>query len=142
MADFAVWATACERAFCAAGGFLHAYKANRRSAVEDVVEADPVAARIRDLMAVRASWSGNASELLRVMAYPSRDEATWNGVGWPKSPRALAGRLRRAQTPLRALGIEMTFVREGQAGTRIIRLMGRGAKPTDATVRTVSNGVD
>jgi hypothetical protein len=71
------------------------------------------------------------------MAYHSRDEATWNGVAWPKSPRALAGRLRRAQTPLRALGIEMTFVREGQAGTRIIRLMARGAKPTSATVRTV-----
>ena len=69
MADFALWATACERAFCPAGGFLHAYKANRHLALEDVVEADPVAARIRDLMAVRASWSGNASEQ-RVMAIP------------------------------------------------------------------------
>ena len=130
MADFAVWATACERAFCPAGGFLHAYKANRRSAVEDVVEADPVAARIRDLMAVRPSWSGNASELLRVMGYPSKNEGPWNGVEWPKSPRALAGRLRRAQTPLRALGIEMSFVREGPSGTRVIRLMARGANPT------------
>jgi hypothetical protein len=27
MADFALWATACESAFCPAGGFLHAYKA-------------------------------------------------------------------------------------------------------------------
>ena len=72
MADFAVWATACETAFCPAGGFLHAYKANRWSAMEDVVEADPVAARIRDLMAERTMWSGNASDLLRVAAYPSR----------------------------------------------------------------------
>ena len=62
MADFALWATACERAFCPAGGFLHAYKANRRSAIEDVVEADPVAARIRDIMAERTMWSGNASD--------------------------------------------------------------------------------
>ena len=39
----------------------------------------------------------------------------------------------------------MSFVREGQAGTRIIRLMARGAKPTNATVSTVSsvsNGID
>ena len=125
MADFALWATACETVFCPAGGFLHAYKANRRSAIEEVVEADPVAARIRDIMAERTMWSGNASELLRVAAYPSKDDASRTDVGWPKSPRALAGRLRRAQTPLRALGIEMTFSREGRAGTRIIRLRAR-----------------
>ena len=29
MADFALWATACETAFCPTGGFLHAYKVNR-----------------------------------------------------------------------------------------------------------------
>jgi hypothetical protein len=89
-------------------------------------------------MAARPSWSGNASELLRVVGYLSRDEAPRKGVGWPKSPRALAGRLRRAQTPLRALGIEMSFVREGPAGTRMIRLVARGAKPTYATLSTVS----
>jgi hypothetical protein len=145
MADFALWATACETAFCSAGGFLHAYKANRRSAIEDVVEADPVAARIRDIMAERTLWSGNASELLRVAAYPSRDDASRTGVGWPKSPRALAGRLRRAQTPLRALGIDMSFGREGRAGTRIIRLRASRAKPARATVSTVSTvrkGID
>ena len=137
MADFALWATACEMAFCPAGGFLHAYKANRRSAIEDVVEGDAVAARIRDIMAERTMWSGNASDLLRV-AYPSKDDASQTGVGWPKSPRALAGRLRRVQTPLRALGIEMTFGREGRAGTRIIRLRASRAKPICATVSTVS----
>ena len=45
-----------------------------------------------------------------------------NGVGWPKSPRALAGRLRRAQTPLRALGIEIALTREGHAGAQTITL--------------------
>jgi hypothetical protein len=145
MADFALWATACEKAFCPAGGFLHAYKANRWSVIEDVVEADPVAARIRDIMAERTLWSGNASELLRVATYPSRDDLSWTGVGWPKSPRALAGRLRRAQTPLRAMGIEVSFGREGRAGTRIIRLKSSRAKPTHTTVSTVSTvgkGID
>jgi hypothetical protein len=47
---------------------------------------------------------------------------------------ALAGRLRRAQTLLRTLGIQITFSREGWAGNRIIRVN------TDAasTVSTVS----
>ena len=103
-----------------------------------MVEADPVAARIRDIMTERTMWSGNASDLLRVAAYPSRDDASRTGVGWPKSPRALAGRLRRAQTPLRALGIEMSFGREGRAGTRIIRLRASRTKPTRTTVSTVS----
>jgi hypothetical protein len=33
-----------------------------------------------------------------------------------QNPRALAGRLRRAQTFLRTLGIEITFSREGRLG--------------------------
>jgi len=101
---------------------IRTYSRNRRSAIEDVVEADPVAARIRDIMAERTTWTGNATDLLRLGADVSCHEASRIDVGWPKSPRALAGRLRRAQTPLRSLGIEMTFGREGRAGTRIIRL--------------------
>jgi hypothetical protein len=58
MADFALWSTACETAFCPAGGFLRAYRANRRAAIEDVVEVDPVGARIRDLLAERTIWAG------------------------------------------------------------------------------------
>ena len=145
MADFALWATACETAFCPTGGFLHAYKANRRSAIENVVDADPVAARIRDIMAERTMWSGNASDLLRVGAHPSRDDASRTDVGWPKSPRALAGRLRRVQTPLRALGIDISFGREGRAGARIIRLRASNTMPTHTTVSTVSTvgkGID
>ena len=68
MADFALWATACEPGFCPGSGFLHAYKANRRSAIEDVVDADPLAARIRDIMAERTMWSGSASDLLQLLA--------------------------------------------------------------------------
>ena len=44
MADFAKWATACETALWSRGTFLMTYNTNRRRAVEDVVEADPVAA--------------------------------------------------------------------------------------------------
>jgi hypothetical protein len=88
MADFALWATACESAFCPVGGFLQAYKANRGAAIEDVVEADPVAARIRDIMAERTIWTGNASDLLRVAACPSREAKISPSPGRPAPPGA------------------------------------------------------
>ena len=122
MADFALWATACETAFWPAGTFLRSYNANRRAAVETVIEADPVAARVRDIMAKQTTWTGNASDLLRAGADALRDDRSRPSAGWPKTPRALAGRLRRAQTPLRTLGIEIAFSREGHAGTRVIRI--------------------
>jgi hypothetical protein len=59
--------------------------------------------------------------------------------GWPKNPRALAGRLRRAQTFLRVLGIDIKFSREGRAGTRIIRIRAT-QENTVSTVSTVPIG--
>jgi len=135
MADFALWGTACETALWPAGTFLRAYEANRRAAIEAIVEADPVAARVREIMSERSRWTGNASDLLRSGARTSGDRLWGANGGWPTSPRALAGRLRRAQTSLRTLGIEIAFSREGPAGTRIIRI---SASPKSKTVSTVS----
>jgi hypothetical protein len=129
MADFSKWATACETAFWPAGTFARAYAANRRAAIEDIIDADPVAALVRDIMAERNSWTGSAHDLL--------SERT----GWPKNPRALAGRLRRAQTFLRALGIDIVFSREGRAGSRIIRIRAT-QENTVSTVSTVSSVCD
>src|SRR5262245_47696272 len=98
------------------------YAANRRGAIADAVDADPVAAFVREMMADRGSWAGSAADLLRAGADHSRDGIGRDSPDWPKNPRALAGRLRRAQTFLRALGIEIAFSREGHAGSRIIRI--------------------
>jgi hypothetical protein len=119
MADFALWVAACETGLWPAGTFARAYAANRRVAIEDAIDADPVAVCVRELMAQRRSWAGSAADLLRVSA----DHG--DRTGWPQNPRALAGRLRRAQTPLRALGIEIVFSREGHAGSRVIKMHGR-----------------
>jgi hypothetical protein len=135
MADFALWATACEGALWPPGTFLRAYSENRRVAIEGVVEADPVATRVREMMANRPTWTGSASELLRVGVGSSDDGRS----AWPTSPRALAGRLRRAQTSLRALGIEIAFSREGRGGSRIIRMSASHARSPRKTVSTVSD---
>jgi hypothetical protein len=91
------------------------------AAIETVIEADPVAACVRDIVAMQTTWSGNASDLLRVGSDPAGNGGSPRDPSWPKTPRALAGRLRRAQTALRTLGIEIAFGREGRAGTRVIR---------------------
>jgi hypothetical protein len=122
MADFALWARACETALWPPGTSTRAYEDNRRGAIDDAIDADPVAACVRELMAERSSWAGHAADLLRVVADHSRDGIGRDRTGWPQNPRALAGRLRRAQTSLRALGIEIAFSREGHAGSRIIRI--------------------
>jgi hypothetical protein len=122
MADFALWAAACETALWPAGTFARAYDKNRKAAVEGIIELDPVAVCVRKLMAQRGSWAGTASDLLRVITDLAGDDVWKRSAGWPKNPGALAGRLRRAQTFLRVLGIEIAFTREGRAGTRTIRI--------------------
>jgi hypothetical protein len=136
MADFALWAAACETAHWPAGTFAQAYAANRRAAIESIIEGDPVATSVRALMVDRSMWTGSAAELLRLCADHARADIS-SGTAWAKNPRALAGRLRRAQTFLRTLGIEITFSREGRTGTRMIRVNAI-AENTVSTVSIVS----
>ena len=128
MADFALWATACETAFWPPGTFLRVYDANRRAAIEGVIEADPVAVFVREIMAVRSAWAGRASDLLRVHIAAGEDVLDGT-TGWPKNPRALAGRLRRCQTFLRTVGIDIAFSREGRTGSRMIRITSLAKSP-------------
>jgi hypothetical protein len=121
MADFAMWATACETALWPAGTFWSAYRRNRDEAVEGVIEADPVAAAVRAFMSTRTEWTGTASGLLGALAERT-DERISKSKTWPDSPRALSGRLRRAATFLRKIGIEVAFKKEGRARTRIIHI--------------------
>src|SRR5262249_13538671 len=113
MADFALWSTACESAFWPAGTFEAAYRANREEAVDSVIDADPIASTIRTMMVGRSNWAGTASDLLVVLARAAGERIS------KSTPRALAGRLRRAVTFLRKIGIEVTFSREGQTRTRM-----------------------
>jgi hypothetical protein len=121
MADFALWAAACETAFWPAGTFWSAYCGNRDEAVEGVIDADPIAAALRALMAARTEWTGTASDFLGALA-EAAGERVAKSKTWPDSPRVLAGRLRRAAPFLRKIGIEISFGREGRARTRTIHI--------------------
>jgi hypothetical protein len=125
MADFALWATACESALWPKGTFWSAYCGNRDEAVEEVIDADPIAAALRALMVTRTEWTGTASELLGALVEMAGERVAKSKI-WPDSPRALAGRLRRTATFLRKIGIEIGFDREGRARTRVIHVTSAG----------------
>jgi hypothetical protein len=120
MADFAHWVTACEGALWEPGEFDRAYRRNRERAVDDVIAGDPVADAVRRLMVLMTRWEGTATDLLELLAKNGLQASPESG--WPASPRALAARLRRAATFLRAIGIDVGFRRSGRERSRVFTL--------------------
>lgn len=121
MADFALWASACETAIWPAGTFWSAYAGNRNETIENVIESDPVAAAVCAVMTERAEWTGTATDLLGALA-EAAGERVAKSKTWPVNARALSGRLRRAATFLRKVGIEIEHTKEGRARTRVIHI--------------------
>jgi hypothetical protein len=142
MADFDKLAMACETAMWPAGTFEKAYDENREEVLEAGIEADPVAAAVISMLTPRGvrtvrtvrtmiskndqrviscyEWKGAAGDLLRDLS-TIVDSMIVRGRCWPKTPRELAGRLRRVTPLLRHKGIEIEFRgAEGHANTRMI----------------------
>ena len=119
MADFAVWAAACETALWPAGTFWAAYRRNLDEAAETVLEDDPVAGAVRTLMATRTEWSGIASSLLRALEEIVGERAARSKT-WPASARSLGGQLRRVAPGLRKIGVKVAFERKGHGRNRTI----------------------
>jgi hypothetical protein len=90
MADFALWATACEGALWAEGAFGAAYSSNLAEATGNVADADPIAAAIRVLMREQTEWSGFTAALLAELAQIAGDRAV-RAKDWPNTPKALGG---------------------------------------------------
>jgi hypothetical protein len=130
MADFALWAAACETAYWPAGTFSAAYRGNRDDVVESIIEADLVAGAILAMMTGRDTWTGTASELLGVLARHASERVA-RSRNWPQSPRGMAGRVRRAATFLRKVGIDVSFSREGPTRKRTIHVVAVRGLPTE-----------
>jgi hypothetical protein len=123
MADFALFATACETALWPSGTFWSAYCGNLEEAVEGVIDADPIAAAVRSLMTTRTEWTGTASELMGALAVEAGERVA-KAKTWPQNPGGLSNRLRRAATFLRKLGIGIDFDERSKdrARKRLIRI--------------------
>jgi hypothetical protein len=108
MADFALWATACETGAPWVKGlrFMDAYNRNRAEATHVVLEDDHVAQALRKAMEGCDNFEGTATKLL------TRLTETWNGNlpdKWPKAANRLSNRLRRIVPQLAAVGLTVTF---------------------------------
>lgn len=123
MADFAKWVVACEPALSwKPGCFIEVYEKGRAEATERAVEADLVAAAIRDLVEERGFWEGTATELLAELEeyVPEKTQKT---KAWPKAANILSRRITRAATALERVGIKTeTGIIEAGSNRRLIRL--------------------
>lgn len=122
------------------GTFLAAYTGNRNETIDNVIDADPVASAVRSLIATRSTWTGTATQLLIILSELT-GEADTRSTTWPRSARALAGRLRRAATFLRTVEIDIVFSRKGPKRNRTITISGSpenaGTRPS---IPSVSSG--
>ena len=125
MADFALWAEACTRAYWRAGTFMKAYRENLAASVELVLEASTVGTAVRQFMQTREEWGGTAQELLGLLT-PLVGEQVSREREWPKRPNTLSGKLKRAAPALRKIGIHVLGGRAGHAGERIVTIEKRG----------------
>jgi hypothetical protein len=124
MADFTLFSAAAAPALGWSGEeFLAVYEANRSGVHEIAVDDSPIGPAILELGA--HGFEGTATELLGRLGSLVA-EGTRKERGWPKTGRALSGALRRLAPNLRALGIEVSFVRETTGEKRrLIRLRPR-----------------
>jgi hypothetical protein len=126
LADFALWATACETATWQPGTFRAAYYGNLEEALENVIEADCVAVAVRLLMETQAEWTGKASALLPALAELAGERAA-KSRDWPTNPRALSSRLTRTATVLRQIGISIVRERIGKTRDRLLRITAKAS---------------
>jgi hypothetical protein len=142
MADFALWAAAAEPTLgFQSGAFMDAYSGNRAEAVHETLDSDPVSASIVALMNDEQSegqWTGTAGDLLKHLERTA-DDGVKKSLAWPKTPRGLAGRLRRLNTFLRESGIAITFHdQKGTGGRRRLTITRTAVELTATTATTAS----
>jgi hypothetical protein len=118
LADFAVWATACEPAFTHEGGVMDAYEQNRKETVNSVIEGDAVCVALFQFMETqpeqqgRKEWKGRPEALLEYLTARAAPGATRSG--WPANPQTLSGRLRMAAKALAECGVQVDRKRSGR----------------------------
>ena len=105
MADFAMWATACETAYWPPGTVMAGYDENRADAVMTGLRNNPVTDAIMRLVQRQQEWSGSATALLHELSTLVGIDVT-KVPSWPKAPRTLADQLRRYAPDLRKVGID------------------------------------
>ena len=140
MADFALWATAAEPAYCAPGEFMAAYSGNRQAAIDDSISASSV----MDVVIQMASadnfieWRGSATELLEKLNEIAT-EGMRRAKSWPKEANHLTRRLNKAAPQLRSRGIFYEHAGSHPKTKRANYIIHKGREFTLTTLTTGKN---
>lgn len=109
LADFALWATACEAPLgWQSGAFIAAYQDAQSDLIKDALEAEPVAVHLLTFLKPGEEWTGTASELLSDLSARAGYADKRPPKGWPGAPHVLAGALKRIAPALLEQGLEVT----------------------------------
>lgn len=128
MADFARFLSALDQV---TGWTTRAtYEATFADVASQVIESDPFAAALVRVMETRAEWTGTAGALLDHIT-PDKPPR-----GWPRTPRAASGAVKRATPALATAGIAVTHTRDtSKARARLITLTATGGATTRGQAR-------
>jgi hypothetical protein len=108
--------------------FMRAYGENIETAVEDMIEANPVAVAVRDFMEFKTFWDGTTEKLLTELS-ALIGEAKARRKDWPQSARGLSSKLTRSAANLRKIGIEVEHGTRTEKA-RPLRLIKVPARPS------------
>ncbi len=122
LADFAVWATACESAFTHPGGVMEAYYENTAEAVQTVIEGDVVCLALLAFLDTLndTQWRGRPEQLLGHLNMHAPEGGQREGY-WPRNPSSMSSRLRLAAPTLRKIGITIERTKRSH-GKRYIEI--------------------
>ncbi|MHB1940783.1 MAG: hypothetical protein ACYCS9_08180 [Candidatus Dormibacteria bacterium] len=141
LADFATWVTAAEPALgWADGTFVTALSSTRTEAATAELEAAAIGKELEawaGALPVGEPWEGTAGELMALLEERAGGaDAAQRRRGWPRSPRAMGGALRRLSPALRQLRVVVTEPDRGARprNYRVARSVPTpevGARPSD-----------
>ena len=117
-----MWVAACETAIWTEGTFLRAYNANQNDAIEMVLESDPVAIMLIQMMEAGEEFIFTPTQLLEALNAAAPEHLRL-ARAFPNNPRALSARLSRLSPAFRGVGIFIDpFKEPGTGARRLIRI--------------------
>jgi hypothetical protein len=107
MADYAIWATACETMFgLKDGAFMEAYSLNREEVHQMALANSVLGQIVQKFVEETPRWQGSATELLKIFSEMAGEQR--HVRGWPSNAQKLSGQLTRLSPNLRAIGIDVS----------------------------------
>lgn len=105
---------------------LATYEAMGTRLAEEVVEGDALAIAVRTLIERGAPGVARPGSLLAALDLPERLPR-----GWPTTPRAISGALRRVAPTLRAVGVSVEHQKMAGSGSRVVWTLTRTEESRD-----------